>query len=96
MGTGVDGSSEVQFGVFVVEGLFGHALMEGAVAVEKDHFGPVSEQIFSRIGREHPLSYLSVRPVDRTAVHALAALVTVFKSVTQIFACAVGPTDEVE
>ena len=49
MSSGDVGASEIELGVFVLERGNGGALVEGAVAVTENDFGPVGELVFGWI-----------------------------------------------
>jgi hypothetical protein len=44
-------ASEIKLSVFVFERGFGRPLVDGAIAVAKDDFGPVGELVFGGIDR---------------------------------------------
>lgn len=49
------GASQVEFGVFVRDGGFSVALMEAAITISKDEFGPVGKLASGGVSRGHAL-----------------------------------------
>jgi hypothetical protein len=50
VGASIDGASKIKFGFFVAEGVLGHSLMEGAIAIEQNDLGPVREDVLGGVG----------------------------------------------
>lgn len=75
MGPCVDTTPEVQLGVLVDERLLGSSLMEGAVTVWHDDFGPVGEDVLLGVSREQSFTIGGLGPVDGAAEISPAALV---------------------
>lgn len=85
MGTGIDSTPEVQFGVLIADGIFGHSLMEGAITIQDDDLGPAGKDILGGIVGKNAFSLgLILGPKGRTTVHALAALIAILQCLFEV------------
>lgn len=60
-------ASEVEFCIFVLDGVLGESLMEGSVAVDEDGFGPTCEDVLVRVVGEYSEELVALGPIEAAA-----------------------------